>query len=235
MSMDTHLSEGAAPIAALPDEEIVRRVRAGDSALFEILMRRHNQRVYRVVRAVLKDEADVEDVMQQAYINAFTHLHQFEDRSQFSTWLIRIALHEAFGRRRKMQRAETTTARNRSGVDDDRGEFMETLTSPEADPERRAYAQELHRVLEAAVDTLPEGYRTVFMLRDIEGLSTSETGQGLGLGDEAVKTRLHRARVMIRRAVTARIGEVAPGAFQFHAPRCDRVVSAVLAHISQCS
>jgi len=235
MSMDTHLSEGAAPIAALPDEEIVRRVRAGDSALFEILMRRHNQRVYRVVRAVLKDEADVEDVMQQAYINAFTHLHQFEDRSQFSTWLIRIALHEAFGRRRKMQRAETTTARNRSGVDDDRGEFMEALTSPEADPERRAYAQELHRVLEAAVDTLPEGYRTVFMLRDIEGLSTSETGQGLGLGDEAVKTRLHRARAMIRRAVTARIGEVAPGAFQFHAPRCDRVVSAVLAHISQCS
>ena len=235
MSMDTHLSEGAAPIAALPDEEIVRRVRAGDSALFEILMRRHNQRVYRVVRAVLKDEADVEDVMQQAYINAFTHLHQFEDRSQFSTWLIRIALHEAFGRRRKVQRAETTTARNRSDVDDDRGEFMETLTSPEADPERRAYAQELHRVLEAAVDTLPEGYRTVFMLRDIEGLSTSETGQGLGLGDEAVKTRLHRARAMIRRAVTARIGEVAPGAFQFHAPRCDRVVSAVLAHTSQCS
>ena len=235
MSMDTHLSEGAAPIAALPDEEIVRRVRAGDSALFEILMRRHNQRVYRVVRAVLKDEADVEDVMQQAYINAFTHLHQFEDRSQFSTWLIRIALHEAFGRRRKVQRAETTTARNRSDVDDDRGEFMETLTSPEADPERQAYAQELHRVLEAAVDTLPEGYRTVFMLRDIEGLSTSETGQGLGLGDEAVKTRLHRARAMIRRAVTARIGEVAPGAFQFHAPRCDRVVSAVLAHTSRCS
>ena len=232
MGMDTLASDGAAPTAALPDEEIVRRVRAGDSAVFEILMRRHNQRVYRVVRAVVKDEADVEDVMQQAYINAFTHLHQFEDRSQFSTWLIRIALHEAFGRRRKMQRAETTTARNRSDVDDDRGEFMDTLTSPEADPERQAYAQELHRVLEAAVDTLPEAYRTVFMLRDIEGLSTSETGQGLGLGDEAVKTRLHRARVMIRRAVTVRIGEVAAGAFQFHAPRCDRVVSAVLARVS---
>ena len=235
MGMDTFPSDGAASTAALPDEEIVRRVRAGDSAVFEILMRRHNQRVYRVVRAVVKDEADVEDVMQQAYINAFTHLHQFEDRSQFSTWLIRIALHEAFGRRRKMQRAETTTPRIRSGVEDDRGEFMDTLTSSEADPERQAYAQELHRALEAAVDTLPETYRTVFMLRDIEGLSTSETGQGLGLGDEAVKTRLHRARVMIRRAVTVRIGEVAAGAFQFHAPRCDRVVSAVLARVSQCS
>ena len=146
--------------------------------------------------------------MQQAYINAFTHLHQFEERSQFSTWLIRIALHEAFGRRRKMQRSESL-ARIRSDVDDDRGEFMETLTSPEADPERQAYAQELHRVLEEAVDALPETYRTVFMLRDIEGLSTSETGEGLGLGDEAVKTRLHRARAMIRRAVTVRIGEVA--------------------------
>jgi RNA polymerase sigma-70 factor (ECF subfamily) len=233
MGMDTLSSDGSAPTAALPDEEIVRRVRAGDSSVFELLMRRHNQRVYRVVRAVVKDEADVEDVMQQAYINAFTHLHQFEERSQFSTWLIRIALHEAFGRRRKTQRADITTARNRSDVDHDPGEFMDALTSPEADPERQAYAQELHRVLEAAVDTLPDTYRTVFVLRDIEGLSTSETGQGLGLGDEAVKTRLHRARVMIRRAVTVRIGKVAAGAFQFHAPRCDRVVSAVLARLSE--
>ena len=110
---------------------------------------------------------------------------------------------------------------------------MDTLKSPQADPERQAYAQELHRVLEAAVDTLPESYRTVFMLRDIEGLSTSETGEGLGLGDEAVKTRLHRARAMIRRAVTVQIGEAATGAFQFHAPRCDRVVSAVFASLSQ--
>jgi RNA polymerase sigma-70 factor, ECF subfamily len=212
---------------ALPDAEIVRRVCGGESALFEILMRRHNQRVYRVARAVVKDETEVEDVMQQAYINAFTHLHQFEERSQFSTWLIRIALHEAFGRRRKMQRTESVTG-IQSNLDENRGELMDTIASPQADPERQAYAQELNRVLEAAVDTLPETYRTVFMLRDIEGLSTSETGEGLGLGEEAVKTRLHRARAMIRRAVTARIGAVAAGSFQFHAPRCDRVVAAVL-------
>ena len=216
---------------ALPDVEIVKRVCAGESALFEILMRRHNQRMYRAARAVVKDEAEVEDVMQQAYINAFTHLHQFEERSQFSTWLIRIALHEAFGRRRKMQRTESM-AGIQSNLDENRGELMDTIASPEADPERQAYAQELNRVLEAAVDTLPETYRTVFMLRDIDGLSTSETGEGLGLGEEAVKTRLHRARAMIRRAVTARIGAVAAGSFQFHAPRCDRVVAAVLARIS---
>ena len=231
MGMETVESVLAAgESSALPDAEIVRRVRAGERALFEILMRRHNQRVYRAARAVVKDEAEVEDVMQQAYINAFTHLDQFEERSQFSTWLIRIALNEAFGRRRKMQRNESMTA-TQSAQDEDHGELMDTIASPQADPERQAYAQELGRVLEAAVDTLPETYRTVFMLRDIEGLSTSETGEGLGLGDEAVKTRLHRARAMIRRAVTAQIGGVTASSFQFHAPRCDRVVAHVLAAI----
>ena len=109
---------------------------------------------------------------------------------------------------------------------------METMRSPDPDPERQAYAQELRRVLEEAVDELPEHYRTVFMLRDIEGLSTNETSVGLGVGEEAVKTRLHRARAMIRRAVSSRIGVVAPGAFQFLAPRCDRVVAAVLERIA---
>jgi RNA polymerase sigma-70 factor, ECF subfamily len=167
----------------------------------------------------VKDEVEVEDVMQQAYINAFTHLHQFEERSQFSTWLTRITLNEALGRRRKMRPSEAA------------GESMDTIRSPQPDPERQAYAEELRRVLEDAVDTLPDSYRTVFMLRDIEGLSTQATGEGLGLGEEAVKTRLHRARAMIRQAVTARIGEVASGTFQFQAPRCDRVVAAVLAKI----
>jgi RNA polymerase sigma-70 factor, ECF subfamily len=230
MRMDTLGSPAVPPGPALTDLDIIRRVRAGESALFELLMRRHNQRVYRVVRAVVNEEADVEDVMQQAYLSAFTHLHQFAERSQFSTWLIRIALHEAFGRRRKLQ--SESTAQFGSAGNDSRGELMDTLTAPQADPERQAYAQELHRVLEAAVDALPETYRTVFMLRDIEGLSTTETGEGLGIGDEAVKTRLHRARAMIRRAVTAQIGDAASGAFQFHAQRCDRVVAAVLATVS---
>jgi len=203
------------PVSALSDADVVRRVRAGEPALFEILMRRHNQRIYRTVRAVLKDESEVEDVMQQAYVNAFTHLHQFEERSQFSTWLTRIAVNEALARRRKMNVPEA----------------IEEMTSNQPDPERQAYAQELGRVLEAAVDALPETYRAVFMLRDIEGLSTSETGEGLGLGEEAVKTRLHRARAMIRRDVTARIGVATAAAFQFQAPRCDRVVEAVLARI----
>jgi RNA polymerase sigma-70 factor (ECF subfamily) len=227
MGVDTFAAGLASPLAALSDMEIVRRVRAGDSALFEILMRRHNQKVYRAVRAVLREERDAEDVMQQAYLNAFTHLHQFEERSQFSTWLIRISLNEAFARRRKMRPSESMA---QLPSESDHGELMDALISPQADPERQAYAQELRRVLESAVDTLPDTYRTVFMLRDIEGLSTSEAAAGLGLGDEAVKTRLHRARAMVRRAITLRIGEVA-GAFPFEAPRCDRVVAAVLARI----
>src|SRR3954453_6547967 len=97
------------PLSTVPDSEIVQRVRAGEQALFEVLMRRHNQRVYRAARAVVKDEAEVEDVMQQAYINAFTHLNQFEERSEFSAWLTRIVLNEAFARREKMQLAESRT------------------------------------------------------------------------------------------------------------------------------
>ena len=211
----------ALPFPTLSDSEIVRRVRAGDLASFEILMRRHNQRIYRAARAILRDETEVEDVMQQAYINAFTHLHQFEERSRFSTWLTRIAVNEAIGRRQRMHQAPPAT-----------GDEVATATSPQPTPEHLAYAGELQRLLEEAVDGLPDAYRAVFMLRDIEGLSTSETGEALELGDEAVKTRLHRARAMLRRAVASQIGGAAASAFRFHAPRCDRVVAAVLSRIS---
>jgi RNA polymerase sigma-70 factor (ECF subfamily) len=219
----------APPLSDASDREIVQRVLAGETALFEVLMRRHNQRVYRATRAVLKDEAEAEDAMQQAYINAFTHLHQFQERAEFSTWLTRIALNEAFARRQKMRLAESVARQ----VEEENGTSMNAMRSPQPDPERQAYARELRRVLEYAVDELPETYRTVFMLRDVEGLSTSETGADLGLGEEAVKTRLHRARAMIRRSVTARIGAVAAEAFPFHAPRCDRVVQAVLTSITR--
>ena len=218
--------DAAEVVSTLPDAEIVRRIRAGDGPLFEILMRRHNQRVYRTARAIVKDETEAEDVMQQAYVNAFVHLEQFQERAQFSTWLTRIVVNEALARRQK-QIAQRSSERG-----DEHGVLME-FRAPQPDPERQAYAQELRRVLEDAVDLLPDGYRTVFMLRDIEGMSTAETGEGLGIGEEAVKTRLHRARAMIRRSVEARIGSEAAGAFPFHAPRCDRVVRAVLDRLAK--
>jgi len=214
--------------SSLSDAEVVDRVRGGETALFEILMRRHNQRVYRVARAVVKDEDEAEDVMQQSYINAFTHLGQFEQRSQFSTWLTRITLYEALARRRKRRGEEPLSSVDAA----ESGGATQTLMSTEVDPERQAYAHEPGRVLEQAVDALPETYRTVFMLREIEGLSTNETAAGLELGAEAVKTRLHRAKAMVRRSITEQLGVASRDAFHFHAPRCDRVVAAVLARLS---
>ena len=217
-----------APSGVLSDSEIVTRVRAGEHGLFEVLMRRHNQRLYRAARAIVRDEGEVEDVMQQTYMNAFSHLHQFQERSQFSTWLTRILINEASHRRRRLQRMPA------AGTADEREEsIVEAAQTREPDPEHRAYANELLRLLEDAVDALPETYRLVFMFRDVEGLSTSETAEVLGLGDEAVKTRLHRGRAMLRHALTERVGAASAEAFQFHAPRCDRVVAGVLAWIAQ--
>jgi RNA polymerase sigma-70 factor (ECF subfamily) len=201
----------------LSDSQVVERVRSGERALFEVLMRRYNQRLYRVVRAVLKSEHDVEDVMQQTYVNAYVHLHQFAERSRFSTWLTRIALNEAFGHRRRTRLVDPVPADEESGA----------VRSPQPDPEHQAYSHELQHFIEEAIDALPEGYRIVFVLRDIEGLTTSETGEGLGLGVDVIKTRLHRARVMLRRSVNERLGDGALGVFRFHAPRCDRVVREV--------
>ena len=208
-------------VETLPEAVLVERCRKRDEAAVRVITRRYSRRLYRIARGILRNDTEAEDVVQEAYVRAFTSLDRFRGDATFGTWLTRIALNEAFSRRRKARPVE------------DAEEIMDTITSPQPDPERQAYTEELRHVLEEAVDALPETYRAVFMLRDVEGLSTQETGDGLGLGEEAVKTRLHRARAMMRREVTARIGEVANGTFQFHAPRCDRVVAAVMARINQ--
>jgi RNA polymerase sigma-70 factor, ECF subfamily len=210
--------------ASMSDEQLVTSIRSGETTLFEELMRRYNQRVYRVARAIVKNEAEAEDVMQQAYLNAFTHLQQFAGRAKFSTWLTRIVIHEALGRRRRAQPTEHM-------LSDSEGDAMPFAPSAGPSPERQAYASELKRLVEDSVDALPDSYRTVFMLREIEGLSTSETAEGLELGEEAVKTRLHRARAMIRRELYARAGGSTAGAFTFPRPRCDEMVRRVFASL----
>ena len=208
----------------MTDADIVARVQAGEHGLYEVLMRRHNQRLYRAARAIVHDEAEVEDVLQQTYMNAFSHLHQFEARAQFSTWLTRILINEASHRRRKRQRSPASA----EPVQSSGADVLDGTPASDPNPEQRAYAGELRRLLEGAVDALPESYRLVFMLREIDGLSTAETADALDLGHEAVKTRLHRGRAMLRRLVRARVGATVDDLFPFHAPRCDRVVSAVL-------
>jgi RNA polymerase sigma-70 factor, ECF subfamily len=210
---------------ALSDEQVVALVIGGQTALFEVLMRRHNERIYRAARAIVRDEREAEDVMQQAYVNAYAHLRQFDGRAQFSTWLTRIAVNEAIARAKRRGRYQS--------LDEDAPGTAEPAmtTQPQIDPERQAFTRELSTLIEAAVDTLPDGHREVFMLRDVEGLSTAEAADSLGVSTDVVKTRLSRARAQLRRQLFERAGMAASNAFTFQRPRCDRVVAAVMARI----
>jgi RNA polymerase sigma-70 factor, ECF subfamily len=204
------------------DEDIVRRVLAGETALYELLMRRHNQRIYRVARAILRDDAEAEDVMQDAYVRAYRSLASFEGRAAFISWLTRIAVHESLARSRRRYRFQSLDASEES-----QGEKMELAISSERTPEQQAYDRELGTVLERAVLSLSEDHRLVFMLRDVEGMSTEETAQRLELTPENVKVRLHRARAGLRKHLYQAIGATSAHCFEFHAVRCDRVVAGV--------
>jgi len=209
--------------AAMTDEEVVSRVLAGDTPLFEVLMRRHNERVYRAARAILRDDKEAEDVMQEAYVNAYTHLAQFDGRAKFSTWLTKIAVYEALRRAKRRGRYDSL---------DDRAEDTVMPTTPTPDPEHQTFSGELRALIEAAIDTLGDGNREVFMLRQVQGLSTAETADILGVSEDVVKTRLTRARHAIQQNLLDRTGAATAHAFMFGQSHCDRVVAAVLARIS---
>ena len=211
----------------ISDEEVVRRLRAGETGLFEVVMRRYNQRLYRVARAILRDDAEAEDVTQQAYVNAYLHLDQFAGRALFSTWLTKIAVHEALARARRRGRCEEPET-----VDDSNGDTMSELKSLGPDPERQAFTGELRALIESAIEALPEHYRAVFVMREVEGMSTAESAECLDITEESAKTRLHRARKLLRDTLYERAGIENAAAFSFEAPRCDRVVAAVLEQIS---
>jgi RNA polymerase sigma-70 factor, ECF subfamily len=212
---------------ALSDEELVDRIRRGETALYEVVMRRYNQRLYRVARAILRDDAEAEDVMQQAYVAAYAHLDQFAGRARFSTWLTRIAVHEALLRARRRRRQPLAFA-----SDDDGEDAVGKVEARDPSPEEQAHAANLRALLESAIDALPRRYRSVFVLREIEGLSTAETALGLGIREDAVKTRLSRARALLREELLERAGIASAGAFGFGFARCDRVVARVLRAIA---
>ena len=221
---------GTVPAVALEhsehsDAQAIEQIVNGNTAMFELLMRRYNERVYRAARSIVRNEQEAEDVMQQAYVNAFTHLRQFNGSAQFSTWLTRIAINEALARVRRRSRYGTFSD-DFSNVEP----FMPSNTAPT--PERQAFAGELRALLEWAVDALPDGLREVFVLREVEGLSTAEVAECLAVSDDVVKTRLSRARAALRRLLMERTGASAPDAFRFERPRCDRVVAGVLARIA---
>ncbi|MGC4113936.1 MAG: RNA polymerase sigma factor [Myxococcales bacterium] len=201
------------------DEEVVERVLEGNRALFEVLMRRHDQRVYRAVRGLLP-EADAEDAMQQAWLSAYAHLGEFRAEARFSTWIVRIAVHEAFARMRKGRKLAPLE------------EAEDEVPAMQADPEKELGRRELAGLVERAIARLPELYRVVFMLREVEGMDTEEAAEALGVTEWVVKTRLHRARSKLQAALIEEAGQAAREAFSFEAPRCNRVVNAVMEAIS---
>jgi RNA polymerase sigma-70 factor (ECF subfamily) len=220
-----------AVFAVLTDEEVVARVLAGETALFEVLMRRHNQRLFRAARAIVRDDSEAEDVMQEAYVRAFSQLAQFQGRAQWSTWVTRIAVNEALGRVRRRGRF---VDRDLDGKEDalmDHPDDARTLST--TGPEDQVAIRELNRFLERAVDGLPDIYRSIFVLRDVQELSTAEAADCLGISEELVKVRLHRARAELRRVMETHLGSATRSLFDFHLSRCDRVVSQVIARIGQ--
>lgn len=220
--MNTQTATAAPFASARTDEELVSAVLAGEVAQFELLVRRHNRRIYRAVRAVLRYDDDVEDVMQQAYLNAYKHLQQFTGGAQFSTWLTRIAVNEALARRRKQGHAF-----------DEGGDtaMLSLVDGNTPDPEQQAVTAQLGKFMEEEVAALPDAFRLVFMLREVEGLSTAETASTLDISEDLVKTRLHRGRLMLRDRLYRRAGVTLDTVFEFGDARCDRVAAGVMAAI----
>lgn len=210
----------------LSDSEVIGRVLGGETALYEIVMRRYNERLYRVARAILRDDGEAEDVMQDAYVRAYRNLGQFEGRSAFATWLTRIAVNEALQRRKQRMKIEPIDLRD--GAEDHIMELAALGDSPEQNYGR----QEITGILEQAIAALPEQYRVVYMLREVEEMSTEETAESLELSEENVRIRLHRARGLLKKYLVEKAGLAARHAYPFHLSRCDRVVANVFANIN---
>jgi RNA polymerase sigma-70 factor (ECF subfamily) len=220
MSQSARQTAAAAP-ATLSDEEVVGRVLAGDTPLFEILMRRYNQRLFRITRGILADDAEAEDVTQEAYVRAFRELAGFRGEARFATWLTRIACHEALARARRRRRLVSIPG----GEPPDPPDHT-------AGPEREMENRELHAVLREAVEALPDPLRSVFCCREIEGLSSEQTADALGITAENVRVRLHRAKLSLRQKLDERIGREVRRLYLFDGARCDRVVEGVFARLA---
>jgi RNA polymerase sigma-70 factor (ECF subfamily) len=202
----------------LPDKELVRRVLAGEAELFEILVHRHSQRVYRAARAILGNDDEAADVTQETFVRAYRKIGQFAGRAKFSTWLTKIAVYEARARRRKRRARTVRPSDSVTSAKKSRSE-----ADPAPDPERAVLAREVRALLEAAIEDLPEVYRPVFVMRLVEEMSTEETAEVLSLSQDAVKTRLRRARALLREKLQAAVGPLGREAFRFAGERCHRM------------
>lgn len=200
---------------------LVQRALARDAGAFRTIIKTYNQRLYRIARGILRNDAEAEDVVQEAYVRAFANLAAFRGDASLATWLSRIVINEALGRLRKRRRTVAMP-------ENPEAQIIRFPLNPSDDPERTMAQRQILALVERATDSLPDIYRMVFVARVIEGLSMEETADLLGLRPETVKTRLHRARSLLRKALDDEIGPVLLDAFPFAGRRCERLTKAVM-------
>ena len=221
------------PAKALPlsigDTELVRRALARDEAAVRAILQANNRRLFRIARGILRNDSEAEDVVQEAYVRALTHLDGFRGDSSLSTWLSRIVMNEAMGRLRGQRPSLGWSSLPEHGREAEIIQFP--AASASSDPEKSMAQREIQEVVEHAIDELPEPFRLVFITRVIEEMNVEETAELLDLKPETVKTRLHRARAMLRENVEKKIGPVILDAFPFAGQRCERLTAAVLKRI----
>lgn len=205
------------------DSDLVRRILAGEYQLYEVIVRRYNQRLYRVARSIVQNREEAEDVVQDTYARAFEHFSQFEGRALLSTWLTRIAVNEARKRMRERGRRKAIDATLSR---------IPALTRAPPTPENDRLAEETRAILENAIDQLPEGHRSVFVMRSLEDMSIAATAQCLDMSQEVVKIRMFRACRMLRRILQDKFHAASIDAFQFLGERCDRMTMSVMHRIS---
>jgi RNA polymerase sigma-70 factor (ECF subfamily) len=213
-------------LAALDDAELARRALARDADAFRTITQRHNQRLYRIARSVLRNSAEAEDAVQEAYVSAFTHLASYRNEASLAAWLARITMNEALGRLRRKRSAGYIAPLDEVRTEAEIIQFP--LSGQNDDPERTMAQKQILQLVEQATDGLPETYRLVFVTRVIEGMSVEETAELLGIKPETVKTRLHRARQLVRDQIDKQIGPVLMDAFPFAGWRCERMTDAVV-------
>jgi RNA polymerase sigma-70 factor (ECF subfamily) len=209
----------------LDETNLVARARQGEAAAVRAIMSRYNRRLYRMARSILRDDAAAEDALQSAYLNAFRSLADFRGQSSFATWLTRIVINEAMAQMRSRKPPLHSEGTDRTLIG---GEVIPFPAQSAVDPERAMAQSQIQAIVEHAIDELPADFRTVLVARVLEEMSVEETAELLGLKAETVKTRLHRARHLLKRAVEQKIGPVVLNAFPFAGRRCEQMTAEVL-------
>ena len=231
MRTATHFVTAGIP-DGISDADLAARAASGDQLAFECIMRRHNRLLFRTGRSILKSDADAEDALQEAYLHAWRGLGAFRADAKLSTWLVRIVVNESLSRLRRRRRGAQVIPLE-SGVDLDEQETEPTMEDdPDRQPERLAMRAEVRQLIEARIDTLPDAFRTVFVLRAVEELSVEETALALEIPEATVRTRFFRARSLLREGLSRDVDLATGDAFSFDGERCDRIVANVLAKLA---